>query len=383
MPARAGALAIWGCESLAENVRRNLYLRRVPKIIRLANGQLVREAVVLRARDRSLKEVPSERLCLGDWVAQPYGQHSWPIELASLAVEVDPSYGSQKAVTLPDQMTPDLALLLGAFAAEGHCLERTWTVVITNAVDPVLELVLSLWRNVFGLEARLERRADRCPQVFASSKSVVQFLGALGCGRRASNKRIPAAVMQSPQHVVLAFLSGLALDAYTSTSRGSRWGICLDSPLLLDDIQLCLRRLGVVSNRIEKWNPQYEKYFGEVLVHGRQAQRLLALVPFLEPDKQQRALVLSERSYAQSPCDVVPIANGPELYTRIPSGRTGRNSCGRIRTPLSFLNDPRTVSVSRTTVERLAAMGVVLPADVKRVLDEGLHFSRVASITFS
>lgn len=183
--------------------------------------------------------------------------------------------------------------------------------------------------------------------------------------------------------MVLSFLSGLALDAYTSMSRGPRWGICLDSPLLLDDIQLCLRRLGVVSNRIEKWNPHYNKYFGEVLVHGQQAQRLLALVPFLEPEKQQRALELSGRTYAQSPWDVVPLASGPELYSRIPSGRTGRNSSRRIRTPLSFLNDPRTTSVSRRTVERLAAMGVDLPGDVQRVLDEGLHFSRVASIKFS
>ena len=374
---------MWGCESSAENVRRNLYLRRVPKIIRLANGQLVREAVALRARDHSLKEVPSERLCLGDWVAQPYGRYSWPIELVSLLVEVDPSYGSQKSVALPNQMTPDLALLLGAFAAEGHCSERTWTVAITNSVDPVLDLVVFLWQRVFGLEARLERRADRCPQVLASSKSVVQFLEALGCGHRASNKRIPVAVMRSPRDVVLAFLSGLALDAYTSTASDSRWGICLDSSPLLDDIQLCLRRLGVVSNRIQKWNPRYVKHFGEVLVHGREAQRLLAVVPFLEPEKQQRALELSARSYAQSPCDVVPIANGPELYARIPCGRSGRNSTGRIRTPLSFLNDPRTASVSRRTIERLADMGVELPADVKRVLDEGLHFSRVASITFS
>jgi hypothetical protein len=116
----------------------------VLKIVRLANGQLVREPTVMRIRAKALTDVPSERLCLGDWVAQPYGQHLWPIELAPLLVEVDPDYGSQKRVALPDQMTPDLALLLGAFASEGHCSERTWTIAITNAVDPVLDLVVSL-----------------------------------------------------------------------------------------------------------------------------------------------------------------------------------------------------------------------------------------------
>ena len=352
------------------------------KVVRLANGQLVADATALRARERALTEVPSERLQLGDWVAQPYGQHQWPSNLSQLDVPVDPIYGSQKRVVLPEELTPDLALLLGAYAAEGHSSKSTWTVAITNAAEPVLQLVVSLWLRVFALDSRVERRVDRCPQVFASSKSVVQFLDALGCGHRASNKRIPSAVMTSPREVLLAFLSGLALDAYTSTSRGSRWGICLDSPQLLDEIQLCLRRLGIVSNRIEKWNPLYEKHYGEVLVHGQQAQRLLALVPFLEPHKQERAHALLSQTFAQSPCDVVPIANGPDLHSRIPTGRTGRGTSRRIRTPWSFLKDPRTKSVSRRTIERLATMGIDLPPDVQRVLDEGLHFSRVASITF-
>lgn len=46
--------------------------------------------------------------------------------------------------------------------------------------------------------------------------------------------------MGSPLHLVEAFLQGLALDAYTSTTgHNAKWAICLGAPLLLDDLQLC------------------------------------------------------------------------------------------------------------------------------------------------
>ena len=68
--------------------------------------------------------------------------------------------------------------------------------------------------------------------------------------------------------MVLAFLQGLALDAYVTVSTAPKWAICLDSPALLDDLQSVLTNLGVVHSRVSKYNREYDKYYGEVYIKG-------------------------------------------------------------------------------------------------------------------
>jgi hypothetical protein len=271
-------------------------------------------------------------------------------------------------------MTEELAFLLGAYAAEGHTTRSTWTVTITNAVEGVLERVVAAWRSEFGLEARIVRPANRCPAVVVASKTVVEFLEHLGCGTRTSAKRIPDAVLQSPREMVLAFLQGLALDAYVSVSTMPRWAICLDSPALLDDLQAVLTNVGIVHGRVSKRNRTNGKSYDEVYATGRHAQRLVTLVPFMEPDKAGRAdeLVACVIAGNHDTADVVPGISTYELYRLLPRGT---------RTEFAFLCDPRTIDVTRRTVERVAAVpGVVLPPWLRTVLDDGLHFSPVESV---
>ena len=135
---------------------------------------------------------------------------------------------------------------------------------------------------------RIERRDGKCPQVVVSSKTIVEFFDYLGCGVRASQKRIPDAVLRSPREAVLSFLQGLALDAYATVAGAPKWAICLDSPGLLDDLQSVLTNLGIVHSRIAKFNRRYEKSYGEVYATGAAAQQLCRLVPFLEPEKAAR-----------------------------------------------------------------------------------------------
>ena len=63
---------------------------------------------------------------------------------------------------------PELALLLGAYAAEGHTSRRTYTVTITNSVEAVLERVVAAWKSEFGLDARITREPGKCPGVVVS-----------------------------------------------------------------------------------------------------------------------------------------------------------------------------------------------------------------------
>ena len=324
-----------------------------------------------------------DELQAGEYVATQYGDDLWAAAPASFD-EFAPSasYGSQKTVTIPKEMDSRLAFFLGAFAAEGHISRSTWTVKISNADEAVIPLIVDAAQAAFGFRPKVVRHADKCPSIELSSKRVVEFLDYLGCGDRASNKRIPDAILQSPRAMVLRFLDGLCLDAYVTIGETAKWAICLDSEGLLDDLQAILTNLGIVHSRITKQAPLYEKTFDEVYTAGREAQRLVAMLDFVEPHKALRASELRAREYSQSPWDVVPGISGPDLYGLLPRGQSGRagKGSGSSRT-FSYLKDERTQNVSRTSLERVATVeGVDLPDWLDVVLERNLHFSPVVSV---
>jgi hypothetical protein len=278
-------------------------------------------------------------------------------------------------------MNEELAFLLGAYASEGHTTASNYTVTITSSVPEVLEFVKTAWKNQFGLDARITNQPGKCAGVQVSSKTVVKFLERLGSGTRAVSKRIPDAVLRSPRHMVLSFLQGLALDAYVHVPN-SKWGICLASNGLLDDLQAVLTNLGIFHGRVSKYDKKYDRHYDEVYASGREAQALASLVPFLEPEKQRSALALLKSPCGQSTADVVPGIDGTELYELIPRGKPGRSGAGTSRrTEFRHLKDARTNQVSRETLERLAAVpGVELPEWLRQVVNDGLHFLPVAEV---
>ena len=318
----------------------------------------------------------------GDYVAVQYGPDMWAILPPRFDGFVpSPMYGSQKAVRIPREMTEELAFLLGAYVAEGHITRSNWTATITNADEGVLERVARGWRSQFGLEPRVLRQPGKCPGVAVSSKTVVEFLDWLGCGARASAKRIPDAVLRSPRSMVLSFLQGLALDAYVAwMGRSPKWAICVDSPGLLDDLQTILTNLGVVHSRIQKANRQNGKRYGEVYATGEHAQRLIRESGFAESHKRERAEAMLHVDVGWSSADVVPGITPRQLYELIPRGRSGRNGYG-MRSDFAFLCDPRTTHVSRRTLERLAALpGLELPGWLASVLRDSIHFSPIERV---
>jgi intein/homing endonuclease len=317
-----------------------------------------------------------------DMVAVHYGAELWSA-LPARFDDFRPTapYGFQKVVTIPTEMTEELAFLLGAYAAEGHTTRSNWTVRITNSVPEVRDRIVAAWRSQFGVNARIADDGVRCPDVVVSSKTVVEFLEHLGCGARASAKRIPDAVLRSPRPMVLAFMQGVALDAYVTNSTAPKWAICLDAPRLLDDLQSVLANLGIVHSRVTEHNSIYDKDFDEVYATGEDAQHLLALVPFLEPDKCARADELCARVFSgHDTADVVPGITPRDLYDMLPRGRSGRGGHG-VRGEFAYLCDPRTQRVTRRTVERVAAVpGATLPSWLRTVVDDGLHFSPVTAV---
>jgi adenosylcobalamin-dependent ribonucleoside-diphosphate reductase len=324
-----------------------------------------------------------DELQAGEFVATQYGDDLWSMASAGFEdFSPSASYGSQKTVVIPAEMDARLAFFLGAYAAEGHISRSTWTVKISNADEAVIPLIADAAEAVFGFRPKVVRPTDRCPSIELSSKRVVEFLDYLGCGDRASNKRIPDAVLRSPREMVLRFLDGLCLDAFITISGMAKWAICLDSEGLLDDLQAIFTNLGIVHGRITKQAPLYEKTFDEVYTAGREAQRLVGMLDFVEPHKALRAAELRSREFSQSPWDIVPGISGQELYGLLPRGRSGRSGkgSGNSRT-FSYLKDVRTRNASRTSLERVATIeGVELPEWLDVVLERNLHFSPVVSV---
>jgi hypothetical protein len=353
--------------------------------VRLRSGhRLSGSGTVLYARQGRLRDVDVRDLVPGDWVALSYeSRASFPRKQVALgAFSLSKPYGSQNRIWVPEMLDENLALLLGMYASEGHTSGATWSIVITNSVPDVLERAVALWHSCFGVEARIATQRDRCGSVIAASKSAVEVLRELGCGKRASEKRVPREVMNSPRSVVLAFLRGMWLDAYTSVAGMPRWGLCLDSRPLLDDVQTLLRRLGIVTGRVTKYNRKYGKSYDEIYATSDHAKALVRLVPFMEPDKAAAAkrLLASEVDARRNGADVVPLVHGSVLYANIPKGCSGRSGSGSgVALRWRSLSDKRTVWPSRHIVQRIAEAGYRLPPDVQRVLDDRLHFSPVVS----
>jgi adenosylcobalamin-dependent ribonucleoside-diphosphate reductase len=309
---------------------------------------------------------------VGDEVATQYGSDLWAPLPARLAVMPGGPSAGQEEARLPQEMTEDLAFLLGAYASQGCSSRSTGTVRIACAADSVLERVAAAVRSTFGIEPSVGCPTAGCPFVEISSKTVVQLLEQLGCGPSASAKRIPDALLRSTRRHVLAFLQGLALGAHVTESPTGAWSIRLGSPALLDDLQVVLNNLGVVHSRTAKLDAGDGTTYHEVHATGVHAQTIARLVPFLEPEKAAAARRLLARSCTQGTSDVVPGITGPELYQLLPEGRRSR---------FGHLLAGRARQVSRTSLERVAAVeGVVLPPWLRTVLEDGLYFSPVTEV---
>ena len=338
---------------------------------------------LLTAADGDLVWRRLDEIGEGEYVANQYSSDMWSAIPARFD-DFTPSrrYGSQKSVRIPEEMTDELAFLLGAYVAEGNITRANWTIHITNADEGVLERTSAAWRSLFDVAAPIRRPEDRCWSVEVSSKEIVEFLDYLGCGDTSYDKRIPDAVLRSPRSTVLEFLSGLFLDGCTTIATAPKMAICVASSALMDDLQAVLTNLGVLHSRVEKYNKDYERTYHEVYAAGSEAQRLARLVPFAEEDKAARAseLLALEFHPNRNTADVIPSLAPRDLYEMIPAGKSGRNGYGE-RSRFSFLGDPRTRHVTWRTLARVAMLPEVeLPEWLHRIITDDLHFSPVTAV---
>ena len=239
-----------------------------------------------------------DELAVGDAVAVHYGADLWSSLPARLdgAVPVLP--------VLAEEMTSELAFLLGALAAAGRADRAAAdgpSVVIDGVADPVLARIAEAWAHDVGLPAGVvDGDGPGDPgAVIASSPLAVQLLGS-------ASTHVPDAVLASPKEMVLAYLEGLSLAADVSVEgdgSGGSWSLVLDCEPVLDEVQAVLTNLGIVH-----WRAAPDR----IEVVGLHAQRLVDLVPFAEPAKEERARALAGATLADEPEIVVPGLSGDD-----------------------------------------------------------------------
>ncbi|HLG68022.1 MAG TPA: LAGLIDADG family homing endonuclease [Acidimicrobiales bacterium] len=346
--------------------------RRVRRVV-LRSGQSVTGTPnhrLLVAQDGGLAWKRLDELEVGDEVALRFGADVWAALPARIEAAPVPSDGSG-GVRVPREMSEDLAFFLGAYAAQGSLCRATGSVRIAHADEGARRAVAEAVRRAFGAVAVSGCPAEGRPFVEVRSEEVVALLQVLGCAVEAPERRIPDAVLRSPRAHVLAFLRGLTLCAEVTAGAAATWSLSLGSPGLLDDLQVVLTNLGIVHGRVGTHDPRPAVACDMVYAAGPHAQELARLVPFVEEDKAVVARRLLDQPPAPSPADVVPGLSGADLHALVPEEHRGA---------FGFLLGLRTGRVARQSLERVAALeGVVLPAWLRAVLDDGLHFSPVVA----
>ena len=240
-----------------------------------------------------------ENLKVGDHVAMQRGQQLFgnKIELPAFTYAGPASRGQNKYLSLPTEMSEDLARLLGYIVAEGSLTDTAmW---ITNGDERVIHDILALCERLFAITPKMYgKRGTHAKSLSISSVKLVQWLEQVcSITRGAANKRIPRIVMAAPKHIFLSFMEGLAWGDGTISARKSlgsnRFKLATASPEMARQIHIALLNLGIVAAHYEeKIKAKFTAY--SIVVTGDAVVDLLELIPSLR-EKSTDAQVIAKR----------------------------------------------------------------------------------------
>ena len=247
-------------------------------------GSMVHPVLVLR--DGSAEWVKLADLQVGDYVALQRGQNMFGsiTQLLPFTDNGSSSRGPNKDLTLPREMTEDLARLLGYIVAEGSLTDTAlW---ITNGDQRVIDDVLNTCERLFSVRPKIySKQGTPALSLSISSVKLVRWLEQVcGITRGAANKRIPHVVMVAPRNIFLSFCEGLFWGDGTISARknlgSNRFKIATASKEMARQVQVALLNLGIVSACYkETIKERFTAY--SVVVTGDAVVDLLECIPSL------------------------------------------------------------------------------------------------------
>ncbi|MBN8634993.1 MAG: replicative DNA helicase [Anaerolineae bacterium] len=236
-------------------------------------------------------------LCVGDFVAVQRHAPLWGdrTELPEFSYKLK-NLGTTRLPTLPSEMTPDLAYILGLLAGDGNLTQPNY--VSFSSADPEIVDLLYGWARSMGLHPHPRRNYDH--QI--GSIVLNAWLKHIGLAGYAYEKEVPYTVLQAPQDCVRGFLQGLFDTDGHATTKSGYVEYVTTSEKLARQVHALLLQFGVVSKLKRKEN----KYRGSwnILIFGAAAQRFYVEVGFRLERKQSKRQCLPART--NSNIDLVP-----------------------------------------------------------------------------
>jgi ribonucleoside-diphosphate reductase alpha chain len=194
--------------------------------------------------------VPLEEIKPGDWVIQVLDQHTGtPITLAPLAE----THFNAKPIRTPEVLDERLAFFLGYLWGDGFVSgDRIGFAVAEDS--PMIAETPRLFRGLFGLEVRLERKPEDKSVIFVTrSAPLVEWLRQNGLLKgKATELELPRPIRQSTRPVLGAFLRGL-FEADGAITAGYPM-LTTASKQLAQDVLVALGGLGIPA-KIMRYNP--------------------------------------------------------------------------------------------------------------------------------
>jgi phosphate starvation-inducible protein PhoH/intein/homing endonuclease len=252
--------------------------------------------------DGCLGWTPAAELRVGDYVAIQRGQRLWGRQTAIEFDDRPNGYRDHAKPIAIDQLDEDIAYLLGILVGDG-CLTFKNRVILSSADPEILEHFQRMAER-FGLHV-FANGGDRIDDRIIASSQLYQLLLHLGMSDgAAATKRIPSAILRAPEHLVVAFLQGLFDTDGTVNRRDGYPQLTSVSKPLIDQVQLVLLNLGILSNKRRKW-VRYQgkrRLYYQLEITGNDADLFYERVGFRLARKQ----TLRSERLRNTNVDVVP-----------------------------------------------------------------------------
>ena len=333
---------------------------------------------VLRADGRR-EWVELAKLQPGDWAIQALDHHTGSDVLLR---PLDRCHHNATRIRTPDRLSARVAYLLGCLWGDGYVHEHRVGLAVADG-SPMESEAARLFRELFGLESRVERKPGELSSVVVvSSAALVEWLRLNGLSRgRAAELEVPRAVRQAPRAVLGAFLRGLFEADGTITSGYPILGAA--SHRLAHDVVALLAGLGIPA-KLMRDNPTPGR-FSKAGHYRVRVSTALGLERYLErvgvsPGSRFRKLFQvapDERRESNWP---LPHAEAllSRVFDGMPAGREGSPSTlTPLRKTLSrYLRGERTLTATGyAALAAEPALAAVLPA-----LDFDEYYVRVESV---
>src|SRR6185369_15698929 len=237
----------------------------------------------------------------GDTVALQRGQCLFGDRVGlGWTARTNPHDHSSKPVSV-ETLDADLSYVVGLIVGDG-CLTQRNRVILTSADAEVVACFRALAARL-GLHV-FQNHARPYDYVIASS-GLYLLLERMGLSLgTAPSKRIPRAILEAPEAIVAAFLSGLFDADGTVDRRDGVITFSTVSPRLARVVQTVLLNFGIVAARGTKRGLYQGRvhYSERLTITGTEAERFDALVGFRLERKRSRR----KHATANTNVDVIP-----------------------------------------------------------------------------